>query len=51
MPAIRTWRRGRSGWRGWAGSPIEQLCDEELALIVEHRRDWSEPESRARRQR
>jgi hypothetical protein len=51
MTAIRTWRRGRPGWRGWAGSPIEQLCDEELALIVEHHQYWSEPDSRPRRRR
>ena len=50
MTAPRT-RRRRTGWRGWAGSPIEQLCDEELALIVEHHGYWAEPASRWRRRR
>ena len=36
MTRTRTGRRGRTAWRSWAGSPIEQLCDEELAVIVEH---------------
>ena len=33
-------------WRAWARSPIAQLCDEELAVIVEHHRYWAEPASR-----
>ena len=51
MTRTRTGRRGRTAWRSWAGSPIEQLCDEELAVIVEHHGYWAEPASRWRRRR
>jgi hypothetical protein len=49
MRSIRTRRRGPSTWRGWAGSPIEQLCDEELTVILEHHGYFAEPTSRWRR--
>jgi hypothetical protein len=51
MTTSRLRRRGRSTWRGWAGSPIEQLCDEELTVILEHHGYFSEPASRWHRRR
>jgi hypothetical protein len=51
MTPTRTRRRGRSTWRGWAGSPIEQLCDEELTVILEHHGHDLEPTSRWRLRR
>ena len=52
MTAIRTRRRRRrSTWRGWAGSPIAQLIDEELTVIAEHNGYVPEPSSRWRRKR
>lgn len=50
MTRIKT-RRRRSSWRGWAGSPIKELCDEELALILEHHGYFSEPDTRWRHRR
>ncbi len=46
MTRTRSERRHRPMWRAWARSPISQLCDEELAVIVEHHRYWAEPASR-----
>ena len=39
-------RKRRSRNVRWTLSPIEQLCDDELAVIVEHHGFWSKPSSR-----